>query len=243
MSAVPVAAGRGGNRPTEIAVAELFGPTFQGEGPSGGQRAVFVRLSGCNLNCSWCDTPYTWDWTRFDREEQTRTMAVDEVTDWVLGQDAELVVITGGEPLIQQRRLIPVVTALAAGGCRVEIETNGTIGPTPALAAGVTRFNVSAKLSNSGVAAKRRIRPSPLARFASTGKAAFKFVVTDPADLDEVADLVARFGLHPVWIMPEGTSPEAVLAGLRRLADPVLARGWNLGTRLHVLLWGDERGR
>jgi 7-carboxy-7-deazaguanine synthase len=243
MSAAAVTAG-GDRDSAALAVSELFGPTFQGEGPSAGQRAVFVRLSGCNLNCGWCDTPYTWDWDRYDREEQTRLMTVDEVTGWVLGQDAELVVITGGEPLMQaRRRLVPLVAALAAAGRRVELETNGTIGPLPALAACVAGFNVSPKLANSGIALQHRIRPSSLAQFVATGKAAFKFVVTHPGDLDEVAELVNRFGLHPVWIMPEGTSPDAVLAGLRRLADPVLAHGWNLGNRLHVLLWGDHRGR
>ena len=82
-----------------------------------------------------------------------------------------------------------------------------------------------------------------MAALRATGRAAFKFVVTDAADLDEVAELVDAHGLEPVWIMPEGTDPTTLLERARQLADPVLARGWNLTPRLHVLLWGDQRGR
>jgi 7-carboxy-7-deazaguanine synthase len=230
-------------RSAMLVACEIFGPTFQGEGPSAGTRAFFLRLSGCNLSCGWCDTPYTWDWTRYNRDEQTRKMTVEQVLRWVLGQDAELMVITGGEPLLQQRCLLPVTAALAGAGWRVEIETNGTVTPDDALVDTVTAFNVSPKLANSGVPQPRRIRPQTLARLAATGRSVFKFVVTGPGDLDEVGDLVGRFGLHPVWIMPEGTNPDTVMSGLRELAEPVLARGWNLGNRLHILLWRDERGR
>jgi organic radical activating enzyme len=59
-----------------LLVAEMFGPTFQGEGPSAGQRAVFVRTSRCNLSCSWCDTPHTWDWSRFDPHAEARRIPV-----------------------------------------------------------------------------------------------------------------------------------------------------------------------
>ncbi len=230
-------------RSAVLAICEVFGPTFQGEGPSAGTRAFFLRLSGCNLDCGWCDTPYTWDWTRYDRTEQVRRMTVEQVLGWALDHDAELMVITGGEPLLQQRRLLPVTAALARAGWRVEIETNGTVAPDAALVETLTAFNVSPKLANSGVAERRRIRPEALARFVATGRAVFKFVVTDPGDLDEVGELVGRFGLHPVWIMPEGTDPDTVLTRLRELAEPVLARGWNLGNRLHIVLWRDERGR
>ena len=85
--------------------------------------------------------------------------------------------------------------------------------------------------------------PDALAGLMATGKAIFKFVVAEPAELDEVASIVDRFSLEPVWIMPEGTDAETVTARMRVLADPVSARGWNLTTRLHVLVWGDERGR
>jgi 7-carboxy-7-deazaguanine synthase len=227
----------------QLAVCEMFGPTFQGEGPSAGTRAFFLRLSGCNLDCGWCDTPYSWDWTRYGQHEQTRRMTTAQVLQWALRQDAELMVITGGEPLLQQRRLLPVTAALGQAGWRVEIETNGTVTPHDAMTQTVTAFNVSPKLANARVPEQRRIRPTALQRLVDTGRAVFKFVVTSTADLEEVGQLVSRFGLDPVWIMPEGRDPDTILAGLRELADPVLVRGWNLGNRLHTLLWRDERGR
>ncbi|XVS60886.1 7-carboxy-7-deazaguanine synthase QueE [Actinosynnema sp. CA-299493] len=221
-----------------------FGPTFQGEGPSAGRRAVFVRMVLCNLRCRRCDTPETWDTTRYDLRAGSRRASTAEVLEWVRGQDAELVVLTGGEPLIQQAALVPLVRRLADDHRRVEVETNGTFVPLPALMAAVSRFTVSPKLSafGAGMTRRRRIVPEALRAFAACGKAVFKFVV-DPAGLDEVASLADEFDLSPVWVMPEGSTSAAVLRGLRELAEPVLARGWNLTSRLHVLLWEDDRGR
>ncbi len=227
---------------TALRVAELFGPTLQGEGPSVGQRAVFVRLSGCNLDCAWCDTPYTWDWSRFDQAAESREMAVGDIRDWVLARDPDLVVITGGEPLVQSRRLLPLITALTAHGRRVEIETNGTVYPGEAATVQV-RFNVSPKLAGSGIPAGRRIRPATLLALRDSGKAVFKFVISDECDVAELARLQAGLGLEPIWVMPQGVTEQSVLAGLRALAGPALEHGWNLTPRLHVLLWGDERGR
>ena len=151
--------------------------------------------------------------------------------------------ITGGEPLAQQRGLAELAGALTAGGRRVEIETSGTIAPAPELCAQVAMFSVSPKLASSLVPYERRIRPEALTAFAACGKAVFKFVVCGKADLGEVAELEARFGLAPVWIMPEGTTADRVLAGMRELADDVLRRGWHLTGRTHILLWGGARGR
>jgi 7-carboxy-7-deazaguanine synthase len=226
-----------------LRVVETFGPTFQGEGPSAGQRAAFIRLSGCPVRCSWCDEPQTWDWSRFDRHTESRPMTAEQAFAWASGIPAELVVITGGEPLAQQHGLIELVTALADSGRRVEIETSGTITPVPVLAASVSAFNVSPKLASSMVPFDRRIRPDALAAFSASGKAVFKFVAHGPQDLDEVAELAGQFGLAPVWIMPEGVTEERVLTGMRELADDVLRRGWNLTGRMHILLWGGARGR
>ncbi|WP_232778666.1 7-carboxy-7-deazaguanine synthase QueE [Carbonactinospora thermoautotrophica] len=226
-----------------LLVAEMFGPTFQGEGPSAGRQAVFVRLSRCNLACSWCDTPYTWDWRRFDPAAEARRIPVREVAAWALNRPSPLVVITGGEPLLQQPRLIDLVGELREAGRRVEIETNGTIPPDPALVGLVDQFNVSPKLASAGGHPTRRIDPGVLRVFVATGKAVFKFVLTNVAEAKEVVELQDTYGLDPIWVMPEGTSAEGVLAGMRELADEALTRGWNLTPRLHVLLWGDTRGR
>ncbi|MFP5378137.1 MAG: 7-carboxy-7-deazaguanine synthase QueE [Acidimicrobiia bacterium] len=224
-----------------LVVSEVFGPTLQGEGPSAGQAAAFVRLGRCNLACAWCDTPYTWDWERFDPAAELTTMAVAEVVERVDATGAGLVVVTGGEPLLQQHRLPPLLGALKGRGRRVEVETAGTI--APALPDGlVDGWNVSPKLASSGMAAERRLRPAVLRAFAATGRAVFKFVVRSPAELDEVAAVVERCGAAPVWVMPEGTDEATVLARLRELAPHVVARGWNLTPRLHVLVWGDRRG-
>ncbi len=228
---------------TTLAVSEIFGPTVQGEGPTAGRRAGFVRLGRCNLDCVWCDTPYTWDWDRFDPAVEVTPLPTSEVVARLDAMMVERVVVTGGEPLLQQRGLLPLLLALGERGWVVEVETNGTIAPSPAVAAAVTAFNVSPKLANSGIPLTRRIRPAALGALVETGKAVFKFVVAEASELDEVAALVSAHGLAPVWIMPEGTSAAVVSSRLAALADPVVARGWNLSTRLQVLVWGDERGR
>jgi 7-cyano-7-deazaguanosine (preQ0) biosynthesis protein QueE len=231
-----------GTEPT-LVVSEVFGPTFQGEGPTLGRRAAFVRLGRCNLDCAWCDTPYTWDWDRFDPAVELAERPVAEIVGELEAMGVDRVVVTGGEPLLQQRRLEPLLEAAAARGWAVEVETNGTLAPTPATVALVERFNVSPKTSNSGVAAERAIVPDALAALVASGKAAFKFVATGTEDLDEIAAVVAAHELSPVYVMPEGTDAATVTDRGRALADAVGRRGWHLTTRLHVLLWGDERGR
>lgn len=228
-----------------LRVSELFGPTLQGEGPSAGQLASFIRLSGCNLSCRRCDTAYTWDWRRYDRRAEQHRMTSASVLEWALDQPVPLIVVTGGEPLLQGRQLTGIVPPLVEAGRRVELETNGTIAPPPALAVEGVAFNVSPKLASfgSGMAASRRIRDGALRALAGSGKARFKFVAAGLDDLEEIAGLQAAYGLDPVWVMPEGTSSTAVLGGMRLLAEEVIARGWNLSTRLHVLLWEDARGR
>lgn len=190
-----------------------------------------------------CDTPFTWNWDEYDPATELSERAVDEIVEEVAAMGVDRVVITGGEPLLQQRRLLPFLEIAAERGWTIEVETNGTLAPSDDTVRLVTRFNVSPKLANSGVAPEKAIVPGALAALLATGKAAFKFVAADPADLDEVQAIVDAHHLDPVWIMPEGVTPDVVLAGGRALADATTARGWHLTTRLHVLLWGDERGR
>ncbi|MGH3869134.1 MAG: 7-carboxy-7-deazaguanine synthase QueE [Pseudonocardiaceae bacterium] len=225
-----------------VKLAETFAGTLQGEGPSTGQPAAFIRFSGCNLTCGWCDTPYTWDTSRYDLAAESYRENVDALVAWASECSEDLIVITGGEPLLQ-RSVVPLVQQLWQAGKQIEVETNGTIAPPAELLAAGPRFNVSPKLGNSGVKEDRRIVPAALREFAASGLARFKFVVQDIADLAEVEALERAYGLSPIWVMPEGKAEAEVLAGMRALAGPVVSRGWRLGTRLHVLLWGDERGR
>ncbi|MBB1243577.1 7-carboxy-7-deazaguanine synthase QueE [Streptomyces durbertensis] len=229
-----------------LIVAEHFGverPTFQGEGPNCGRPALFIRLSRCNLTCASCDTKYTWDWSRFDPDKESAKLSVRDLITWAVSSPVDLVVITGGEPLIQQQRLIPLVEGLLEVGKRVEFETNGTLPPGRSLLIDGVRFNVSPKLATFGVDERKSIVPAALKLFAASGQAVFKFVASSLPDLDRIAELVDAHGLAPVWVMPEGSTTEAVIASTRELADAVAARHWNLTSRLHVLAFADARGR
>ncbi|MFF6815220.1 7-carboxy-7-deazaguanine synthase QueE [Streptomyces sp. NPDC012403] len=237
------ATGEAGHR---VIVAECFGvevPTFQGEGPSCGDPALFIRLSRCNLTCAKCDTKYTWDWSRFDPREESTRQPVGDLVAWAASSPVELVVITGGEPLIQQSRLVPLVRGLLSSGKRIELETNGTIAPAPELLTDGVRFNVSPKLAGFGVDEAKSIVPAALKAFAASGRAAFKFVASTVADLDRITELADAHRLAPVWVMPEGTTAEAITTATRVLADAVAARHWHFTTRLHVLAFADARGR
>ncbi|MFJ2218361.1 7-carboxy-7-deazaguanine synthase QueE [Streptomyces sp. NPDC101062] len=230
-----------------LIVAECFGvevPTFQGEGPSCGHPALFIRLSRCNLTCIKCDTKYTWDWRQFDPRKESTKRTVEDLVAWATSSPVELVVITGGEPLLQQARLVPLVEhLLAAGKQRVEIETNGTIAPVPELMIDRVRFNVSPKIASFGMDEAKSVVPSALETFVASGRAVFKFVASSAADLERIAELADAHGLAPVWVMPEGTSAESVTARTRVLADAVAARHWYFTARLHVMAFADARGR
>lgn len=224
---------------------EVFGPTVQGEGPHAGRRAAFVRFAGCNLSCTWCDTPYSWDWKRYDRYRETHEANPADVADAVLAMNVDLVVITGGEPMMQQT-WIPLL-ARALPGCSLDVETNGTIAPEPTVVDAVGLFVVSPKLRHAGDRDKMRLKPRALERYAALareGRAVFKIVVTDAADIGEAMALCDTYSIprDSTWLMPEGADRDTHLSRLVALADDVVAQGFHLSTRLHVLAWDDKRG-
>jgi organic radical activating enzyme len=227
-------------------ITEVF-TSIQGEGPSVGQPAVFLRLAACNLACSWCDTPYSWDWKRYDRYAETKRVDVEELAGRLTLdlQTTRLLIITGGEPLIQQRELATLLEMLQARvpNVRFEVETNGTLSPLPPLAALVRLFVVSPKLANSGMNRRIRIKNHALVEFEQR-KSVLKFVIVTPEDVTEAAAIAKDAGFSPerVWLMPEGTDTATILAGMKQLAPVCVDRSYNLSTRLHVLLWGDTRG-
>ena len=223
---------------------EIF-HSIQGEGVSAGTPTVFLRLATCNLACTWCDTRYTWDWRNLDYADGVVEMALDEVERRVLEFGRPRLVITGGEPLLQQAVLAPLVSSLAGQGFYCELETNGTIAPSPDMIEGIAQWNVSPKLENSGNMTRAREVPDALSAFGHMDTAYFKFVVVAPPDVDEVAAIVERYGLasERVMLMPEGVTAEAMKKRGRWVAEACVERGFSFSPRLHILLWGDERGR
>ncbi|MEM9068812.1 MAG: 7-carboxy-7-deazaguanine synthase QueE [Myxococcota bacterium] len=223
--------------PDRLLVSEIF-DSVQGEGPSVGRPCTFLRLGLCNLRCAWCDTPYTWDASRYDLRAEIRTMDLATVRHQV--SKATRIVLTGGEPLLQQEALEALLHDLSA---TIEVETAGTLVPRERFAEQVAQWNVSPKLTSAGNGAKSRVDPA-LRWFAAQPSAFFKFVVQGEGDLVEAREMIETYGIPAdrVWLMPEGTDAETLASRSAWLADHCIRDGYNLGTRLHITLWGDRRG-
>jgi 7-cyano-7-deazaguanosine (preQ0) biosynthesis protein QueE len=223
---------------------EIF-HSLQGEGVTIGTPTVFLRLAMCNLTCGWCDTKYTWDWEHFDYKTEVVSLDTDVVRDTVLAFDCPHLVITGGEPLLQQAELAPLISQLKEKGFYFEVETNGTIVPIPELTRDIDQWNVSPKLATSDNPVDRREIPCALESFREMPGAHFKFVVVEPRDVDEVCGLRDRYRLPPdrIILLPEGTTVNAVQARSQWVSEACVREGFRFSTRLHILLWGDKRGR
>lgn len=233
---------------TTVWVSESF-VSVQGEGKLTGTPSLFIRLSGCNLRCHFCDTPYaSWD-------------AVGEhvaVSKLLAQLDAHPrvghVVLTGGEPMLA-KGIDALVRACKARGLHVTIETAGSVWPNAVdVADGVDLWSISPKLASSAPAASTgwrerheaaRVADDVLKRMlAAPGDHQLKFVAGTAADLKEIDAWVDRLGARAedVLIMPEGVSVEALDAAARWLVPAVIARGWRYADRLHIRLFGHTPG-
>jgi len=223
---------------------EIF-HSVQGEGVSLGVPSVFLRLATCNLACSWCDTKYTWDWQNFNYQTEVVELGPEIVQQKIQAYDCSHVVITGGEPMLQQEELQPLVKSLAAEGYTVEVETNGTIPPTPGMLRHIGQWNVSPKLRTSGNQLLETQNPLALQTFAALPDAYFKFVIAVESDVDEVCTLRDQYDLAPqrILLMPEGRTLDALARKSAWLPELCVQHGFRFTTRLHIILWGDERGR
>lgn len=245
-----------------LAVSEIFGPTIQGEGRHMGQISVFLRLAGCNLNCWWCDTPYTWAFgarsvkhrlgQAWNPSEEMSLMTIDEVRKDLLSRTKGYLtrlVITGGEPMLQTEGIIELLDLLAEWGLfvGVDIETAGTIAPTSSLSVADVYFTVSPKLASSRNKVVDRYIPAVLDQYvelATRGRADFKFVVSNAQDKLELLGIVDDLSIprESVWIMPEGMTKEETIKRLPSAVDFALDNGFNVSSRLHVLVWDTKRG-
>jgi organic radical activating enzyme len=230
---------------------EIFA-SIQGEGASMGKPCTFVRLSRCNLACVWCDTAYTWrfagdnrphrDGETYDRAANQVTLSEEETAARIAALGQHRLVITGGEPLLQAPALARMVAHLPE--THIEIETNGTVPPSPALDALVHQYNVSPKLAHSGNPADLALPPERLAHWAADPRAWFKFVIAEPEDVDQVLAIQQAHAIPSarIFLMPEGRDSETVRARARWLAQICSEHEFNLSDRLHIHLFGDTRG-
>ncbi len=227
---------------TQIHVAEVF-RSVQGEGLLAGTPSFFVRTSGCNLRCAWCDTPYaSWspEGERVAVEDLVRRATADGATRHA--------VITGGEPLVA-KGVRELAALLVAEGVHVTVETAGTVYERLAL----DLWSISPKLANSTPddAAWRvkheatRHAPDVVRRMMDAGPWQLKFVVSRPPDLDEVLRVLEE--LHEpdpdrVFLMPEGRTVEELDERAPWILDACATHGFRFGDRLQIRLFGDVRG-
>lgn len=227
-------------------ISEIF-YSLQGEGELTGVPSVFVRTSGCNLRCNWCDTPYA-SW-----QPEGKQMTVGEIVAAVSPHPARHVVLTGGEPMIA-----PDIHALAAAlkklDYHITIETAATIAPT-GIACDLA--SLSPKLKNSSPDERLddtwrrkhenlRWQPEVVRAWLDRGSYQLKFVVAQATDLIEIETLLASLEREipraKVLLMPEGTTVEVLRARAVWLAELCKARGYRYAPRLHVELYGNKRG-
>lgn len=212
-------------------VAEIF-RSLQGEGPSIGMPATFLRLQGCAVGCSWCDTKFSWP------ESGGEAMSLDAIDAATNGR-RDLLVVTGGEPLAHPAIDVLLQWALARWA-RVEVETSGIVAPE--LFSDGLFYNWSPKLS--------RVTPRhaetwvhSVALLARNGVC--KIVVGTRFDWDEALGRLEyeEVPASRVVIMPQGVEAQDLDDRMRWLAPLCIERGFRLSPRLHVQLWGRERGQ
>lgn len=194
-----------------LGIKSIFA-TLQGEGPYAGWPAVFVRLGGCNLACDFCDTDF----------EDFTQMSVEEIVEQVLGFRFQLVVVSGGEPLRQN--IAPLCEALLARGCKIQIETNGTL--YRELPAGVDII-CSPKNTNGSYA--------PIRADLAPRITAFKFLISASDMRYHVVPYIATTA--PIYVQPmDEYDAEKNAANLKRATELALAKGYRLSLQLHKIV-------
>jgi 7-carboxy-7-deazaguanine synthase len=223
-----------------LKIAEIF-YSVQGEGGLVGVPSIFIRTSGCNLRCSWCDTPYT-SW-----HPEGAEMAIEEIVQRAAEYSAARhVVLTGGEPMIAPG-MGELSNRLRERGLHITIETAGTVVADVAC----DLMSISPKLSNStpdgpfrAQHERLRLQPEILRRLMAICDYQLKFVIAREADIGEMQDLLEVLGApaEKVVLMPEGIDAGTLNTRGAWLAEVCKEFGYRFSPRLHVLLWGNKRG-
>lgn len=226
-----------------LPISEVF-TSHQGEGPRAGRLCTFIRTGGCNLSCSWCDTPYSWDASRYDLRQELTPMTPEEIVAQVA---ADEVVITGGEPLMHQRHAdwAVLLRTLHQRGCFICLETNGTIVPNMTSRTYIHHYSISPKLANAGSHKPKQSATVPLwPTDIRYGASCLKFVVEDADDVAAAVHHGDQLGWlrSSMWMMPEGTDAGVLLKRWPEICKAAIKHEVNVTQRLQVLAYGDTRG-
>lgn len=221
--------------------------TIQGEGINIGKPATFIRLHECNLECTFCDTKYTWDTTLPEYHTESSFVSLDELQQTIQQEqdskgvsDCKHLVFTGGEPMLQQKQIQQFIRRYP--GYTIEIETNGTI--YPQYLAGYTQimYNVSPKLENSGNEQEKTFRRKVIEKFLELDSY-FKFVVSDISDLDTVDTLYDFIPKDRIIIMPEGITKEENTATYEKTILEIIKRGYRTIPRGQNIMFDGAKRR
>ena len=245
------------NSQSILKVSEVF-DSIQGEGSHAGTPCIFLRLATCNLKCAWCDTKYTWDWENYDINTEIKEFSIYEIEKIIDLSNKTHLVITGGEPLLQQASLVSLLRLLKSKRVNesnnpnayfIEIETNGTVIPTKEMMDLVDQWNISPKTSNSlnkqkGINLEKLYEKS-LSFYKDLQNASFKFVIDKPEDLVEMDLILKKYDMpqDQVILMPQGTTKESIMEKSRWITNYAKNKNFAFSTRLHVLLWDNQRGK
>ena len=215
-------------------VNEIFN-SIQGEGKYGGTNVVFLRLSGCDLQCSFCDSQY---------HVEGKQMSSEEIIEEIKQYNSKIIIITGGEPLLQQQEILSFIKEInPERKYNIVIETNGTIIPSQNLLTWIDHIACSPKLSSSGNDIDKRLNYDALQVINNFHNSIFKFVISTDEDLDEVEFLKDQvpLNLNKIYLMKEGATSKEQYNGIENFIDMCIKRGYHFSPRLHTMIWNNKR--
>jgi 7-carboxy-7-deazaguanine synthase len=227
-----------------LAISEMFADTIQGEGVNAGVPATFIRLQGCTLKCTWCDTLDVWP----NGNEYSFKEILDMLEPFKEKYEfhRQHLVLTGGSPLKQQDMIIEFVAAFKKRfGFKpyIEIENECVLKPEIDLIRLVDCWNNSPKLSNSGMKDKVRIKPEILVFMNKLRNSWFKFVVSDPGDWIEIErDFLPHIDREKIILMPEGQTQIELLEVREKVAEIAVQQQVRFSDRLHITIWDKKTG-